>query len=167
MISELNAVQQIARLGSLTRKNAISKTEAAEYLRVVRSTAKTDHQIRAAIDTWIDSQTFPPSPAELRNVIESTPLHESGDELNCPECHGSGRRSFWALITVERWPDSGRIKRRALEEIPVEGDPNLWLLQWPRLASQVDGKTQTVEIVSGFCRCRIGQQRKSVAVAAA
>lgn len=166
MISESHAVAQFARLSSLNSRKAIGKPEIREYLRVTKSAARSDYQVAAAVTRWIDTQTFPPSPAELRAMIEASAASAPATDGDCRECNGSGRRSFWALITIDRWPDSGNVRSRKVEKIPVEGDPNLWLLSWPPLAKQVDGRNQIVETLSGFCRCGFGQRLKQAKAAA-
>jgi hypothetical protein len=158
VISERHAVVQIARLSACSGGKNVGKAEAAEYLRVTKAAAKTDHQVAAAVTAWIDSQTFAPSPAELRVMIEATPTHSAKPAGDCLDCHGGGRRSYWALVTVERWEDSGRIRRRKVEEIPVTGDPNLWLVSTPALAATVDGNKQRVVMMSGYCHCDSGKR---------
>jgi hypothetical protein len=158
MISDQYAINQIGRLAAIHRSKRLTKGEIHEYLRVTKAAAKTDHQVGAAITAWLDTQTFPPSPAELRVMIEATPTHSAKPTGDCLDCSGTGRRSFWALVTIERWQDSGRIRRRNVEEIPVEGDPNLWLVNTPALAAEVDGNEQRVVMMSGYCHCDAGKR---------
>lgn len=166
MISEQSAAAQINRLSALAgNKGGIGKVELREYLRVVLATAQTDHQVSAAITAWIDSQTFPPSPSELRAQIEATPTHAARPKADCAECRGAGRRSFWALISTERWEDSGRIRRRKVEEIPPSGDGNMWLVNHPPVAALVDGINQRVAMLSAFCRCEYGERLRQMATA--
>lgn len=155
MISDAYAAKELARLRSLSGGRSITPAQIAEWTRIARATARNDAQLKGAITAWLDTQTFPPSPAELRTIIEATPTHASS-RGNCEMCGGGGRRSFWALITTERWEDSGRIRRRTCEEIPCTGDPNFWLMHEPELAARVDGNRQRVALLSGYCGCSIG-----------
>ena len=157
MISEAYATKEFGRFKALSGGRAITPAQTAEWVRVARAAARSDTQLRNAVTAWLDSQTFPPAPAELRAAIESTPMHAAERGGECSACKGSGRRSFWALITTERWQDSGRIRSRRCEEIPCTGDPNYWLIQEPDLACKVDGERQRVALLSGYCGCSLGQ----------
>lgn len=165
MISERHAVIQIARLSSCTGGKNMGKAEAAEYLRVAKAAAKTDYQVAAAVTSWIDSQTFAPSPAELKAMIDATPTHSARPAQDCRDCSGTGRRSFWALVTVERYEDTGRVRRRNVEEIPPSGDGNLWLVQDPPLAKLVDGVNQRVVMMAGWCSCDYGDRLRQMVAA--
>lgn len=165
MISERHTVIQIARLASCTGGKNMGKAEAAEYLRVAKAVAKTDFQVAAAVTSWIDSQTFAPSPAELRAMIDATPAHSARPAQDCRDCSGTGRRSYWALVTVDRYEDTGRIRRRNVEEIPPSGDANLWLVQDPPLAKVVDGVNRRVAMMSGYCRCEYGERLRQMVAA--
>lgn len=165
MTSDRHSITQLARFSALNGGKAQAKAQAEEYLRIVKATARSDYQVAKAVTAWIDTQMFPPSPAELRAMIEATSASAPSQDGDCRECGGSGRRSFWALVTTERWPDSGQIRRRRVEEIPVTGDPNYWLMQWPDLAKQVDGRDQEVTMMSTFCRCGRGLRLKDAKAA--
>lgn len=167
MISERHAVIQIARLSSCTGGKNMGKAEAAEYLRVAKAAAKTDYQVAAAVTSWIDSQTFAPSPAELKAMIDATPTHSARPAQDCRDCSGTGRRSFWALVTVEHYEDTGRVRRRNVEEIPPSGDGNLWPVKDPPLAKLVDGVNQRVVMMAGYCRCDHGERLRQMVAARA
>ena len=157
MITEASAWQELKRLGVLSTWKNIDAKNKAEFTRIVASACRTQMELGAAISEWLRTEMFVPSPTELLALITGA-RNDSSPSGNCPDCSGSGRRVYWGLVTVERWPDSGRIRRRRVEEIPIEGDPNLWLLSWPRLAGQVDGENQTVEMFSAFCSCDYGRR---------
>lgn len=165
MISESHAKAQIDRLKACSGAKQLGTTEKAEYLRIIRGTAKTDHQVAAAVTSWIDSQTFAPSPAELKAMIDATPTHSARPAQDCRDCSGTGRRSYWALVTVERYEDTGRIRRRRVEEIPPSGDLNTWLVQDPPVAKLVDGVNQRVAMMSGWCSCDYGDRLRQMVAA--
>jgi len=157
MITEASAWQELKRLSALTTWKNVDAAGKAEFTRILAPACRTQMELAAAISEWLRTEMFAPSPSDLLGLITGN-RNDSLPSGNCPDCSGSGRRSFWGLVTVERWPDSGRIKRRRVEEIPIEGERNLWLLSWPALAKQVDGENQLVEMFSAFCACDYGRR---------
>lgn len=162
MIPESVAMSQIKRLKIYPKFKDLDTEAKIDYSRMFASACQTPYQAAQAMDTWIRTQKFLPAPAELIELVSecnAAPVERFGD---CLECMGRGRRTFWALITTERWPDSGRIKRRIVEEIPPEGDQNYWLMTWPSVASKVNPDTQTVSQLCGYCLCEYGQRLKEL-----
>ena len=157
MMSDAYAARELARFRALANGRNVTAAQITEWTRVARSAARSDTHLQRAVTAWLDTHSAPPTPLELRATIDATTVtaHPSAAR-DCPTCQGSGRRSYWALITVERWEDSGRIRRRTCEEIPCTGDSNYWLMHEPELAARVDGINQRVALLSGFCDCPRG-----------
>jgi len=146
--------------------------------------AMTPYHAEQIISTWVRTNRFLPTPADIHALAEDTPTHKP-QVVNtgaCSLCHGDGRESYWALTTTTRWEDSGRIKHRRLDRLPVDRwvlaeaaqcdvDPNkLALMRSPRIEggsqdgmyweAAVDGIGEQVCIVSSYCACEYGQHLK-------
>lgn len=151
--------------------------------------ASNEYHAEQIIAKWIQHNRFLPTPADIHALAPDVPARRQA-AINtgaCSTCRGTGRESYWALQTTERWEDSGRVKHRRLERIPVDRWVNaeaqanhvdatkLALMRSPRIegGSQdgqyweavVDGIAQVVAIVNGFCACEFGQHLAQLRIA--
>lgn len=139
-----------------------TKVFLAEELAKVSLTVYHANQI---VETWLTRDRFMPTPSDLRALAEECPTHPPTVDRKefCPLCRGEGRESFWALVTTERWHDSGRIKARITERIPpIPGREEWYLIERPAVEATVDGINQRVCMMSDFCPCRYGQHIKQL-----
>ena len=148
--------------------DAEMKRTLAEHLAGV---AKTTYHAGEIVNQWVGSSRYMPTALDLHDVAAYAPTAPIPASVarTCPACKGSGRRTYWGLISYERTP-SGVIARRLCEEIPIWPEiadrPWLYLMRTPPVALRVDGQNQIVETVCGWCACDFGRHLSAVQRAA-
>lgn len=157
----------VKRLGAVDPtvwQYATEETKGA-YRDTLMEVAVSDEHAKAIVDTWLREGEKLPTPSQLRAIASSTePARPGRSADSCPVCRGSGRESYWALITTERWSDSGKVKRRYVERIPPNpgSDPAFYLSERPAIEAKVDGQSQIVALLSGYCLCEYGQHMQTI-----
>lgn len=178
-ISIGTAVKQIGRLACLHGWRDLEKPAREELAMWLARAAKTDWQASAAVERWLETERYLPSPSDLHRICGELPLKPEAAPRSddCPLCRGAGRESYWVLRTIiSRWPDTGRIRQQTVERIPPwPGRENEYLIEQPRALNQ-DGTLgwlecqitdqQTIVLVSGICRCEYGQHLRVIAARA-
>ena len=153
------AKSEIKRLWAMNGASDRGPEWEKEILRTLLEISVDDSHLSAIVGKILTEEIWAPAPAQIRQIAESVPIarewHPSGER--CPLCQGQGRESYWALITTDRWYDTGRIRRRTLQRIPPKpGHEAYYLQERPNLEAEVDGINQCVQLVSGYCLCEAG-----------
>lgn len=163
MVDKSIAQAQIRRLASLRGWKDLNDDGKGELLAALQSSAQNEYHARGIIDRWLQTQTWLPAPSELRSTADDVPAQQPQVHRSaCSICQGTGRESFWALVTIHRWPN-GEIRRRQIERIPATpGRENMYLVERPALEAEVDGSNQHVAMVSGYCLCEYGQHKRTI-----
>jgi hypothetical protein len=163
------AKSEIKRLWAMNGARERGPEWEKEIQRTLLAIAVDDSHLSAIVGKILTEEIWAPAPAQIRAIAEMVPIakewHPSGER--CPLCQGQGRESFWALISTERWHDTGRIRRRTMERIgPKPGHEAYYLQERPDLEEIVDGVNQCVQMVSGYCLCEAGVYLKEIQMAA-
>lgn len=163
-VSRDYAVEQVKRLASLPGWRDLPQGGKTEIANTMAEVAESEYHCRATMNRWLSENRWLPSPADIRATAEASPSYEPPpqDRASCSLCGGSGRESFWALVTTDRWPN-GQIRKRHVERIPATpGRENMYLVERPALEASVDGEAQRVAMVSGYCCCEYGRHMATV-----
>lgn len=157
-------VDQIRRLGSCPGWRDCNQYARKELADTLEQVAVSPYHARATITLWLSENRWLPSPADIRSAAAAAPHSEPPKAIRsqCSLCAGSGRDSYWGLISTERWPN-GEIKRRICERIPATpGRENMYLVERPAIEAHVDGQSQVVAMVSGYCCCEYGRHLATI-----
>lgn len=157
-------VEQIRRLASCPGWRDLNQHGRTELADTLEAVAVSHYHARATITLWLAENRWLPSPADLRSAAAAAPHSEPPKAIRsqCSLCGGMGRESYWALITTERWSNGG-IRRRICERIPpTPGRENMYHVERPALEAQVDGQSQVVAMLSGYCRCDYGRHLATI-----
>ncbi len=98
MISTAEAARQALRLTGL--RGIPDKEEAHEELtEAIRQSSRDLEHAGRIINSWLRSNSFWPTPAEIYTIAQSTDRETDPSAWTCAHCDGTGFERCWQLIT--------------------------------------------------------------------
>lgn len=139
MITGVEASKHIERLSGLDFYPHSDKPALRE-LRMAGESAYTPAILAKVVDSWLESETKCPKPAELRRLVHE--YQSAQIKSKCRVCDNSGWVTVWKLVTY--WP--GTYKIRTCEAFPNDYEASI------ELRAKL-GKDQDVLSAAKPCAC--------------
>lgn len=189
MFTIQDCIPIIKRLGGQAGWKDTDKEIKQILAEALRDAASNPYHAEKIVKHWVDNNKFLPTPHDFLMIAQEVPaskpvVHNTG---SCSLCRGTGTESYWALVTISRWEDSGRIKNRDTARLPVDRwvmaeaeqnqvDPQkLSIMRSPRIEggeqdglyweAVVDGINQRVAVVNAYCVCDYGRHLREERIA--